>query len=390
MLLGSSAQWWTSLGSAVDVARLFSSAVGIAQLFGSAVGVARLFGSAVGVARLFGSAVGVARLFGGHRSALRFGCGRRLGPFGLADMLLAPPTCLALLLAPPICLAMLLAPPTCLAVLLALPTCLAMLLAPRNCLAAPSWFSPDPQPFQTLGNGYGLAHQELHLWGEGLGLGGFCNFINKDIDHAPNTGQQHKTLALDGILETPITVSSAEVHMALRKTNPQNTAGPENIPGQALMVCSLELADVFTDIYNLSLTQALVPTCFKSTTIIPLPKKNTVTCLNDYHPIALTPIAMKCSERIVMCHIKRNIPTTVDPFQFAYRQNRSTEDAVNAAIHTALTHLESKDTYVRMLFIDYSLAFNTVIPHRLSEKLLTLGLTPSLCNWMLNFLMDRL
>ncbi|KAK3554553.1 hypothetical protein QTP70_025498, partial [Hemibagrus guttatus] len=80
-------------------------------------------------------------------------------------------------------------------------------------------------------------------------------------------------------------------------------------------------------------------------------------------------------------------PTTVDPFQFAYRLQD--EDAVNAAIHTAFTHLEGKDTYVRMLFINYSSAFDTVIPHRLSEKLLTLGLTPSLCNWVLNFLTDR-
>ncbi|KAK3550157.1 hypothetical protein QTP86_021081 [Hemibagrus guttatus] len=67
--------------------------------------------------------------------------------------------------------------------------------------------------------------------------------------------------------------------------------------------------------------------------------------------VPFTPIAMKCFERIVMSHIKRNIPTTLDPFQFAYQQNRSTEDAVNASIHTALTHLEGKDTYVRMLFI---------------------------------------
>ncbi|KAI4897399.1 hypothetical protein NFI96_027278 [Prochilodus magdalenae] len=58
-------------------------------------------------------------------------------------------------------------------------------------------------------------------------------------------------------------------------------------------------------------------------------------------------------------------------------------------IHTALTHLEGKDTYVRMLFIDYRSAFNTVIPTKLAGKLLTLGLTPRLCNWVLNFLTDR-
>ncbi|KAK3572536.1 hypothetical protein QTP86_034561, partial [Hemibagrus guttatus] len=162
---------------------------------------------------------------------------------------------------------------------------------------------------------------------------------------APNTGQQHKTLASEGIMDRPLTVSSAEVCMALKKTNLRKAAGPDNIPWRALLVCTSELANVFMDIYNLSLTQALVPTCFKSTTSIPLPKKNTVTCLNDYCPIALTPIAMKCFESIVMSHIKRTIPTTLDPFQFAYLQNWSTEDVVNAAIHTALTHLEGKDTY---------------------------------------------
>ena len=42
-----------------------------------------------------------------------------------------------------------------------------------------------------------------------------------------------------------------------------------------------------------------------------------------------------------------------------------------------------------MLFIDYSSAFNTVLPTRLAEKLLILGLTPSLCSWVLDFLTDR-
>ena len=42
-----------------------------------------------------------------------------------------------------------------------------------------------------------------------------------------------------------------------------------------------------------------------------------------------------------------------------------------------------------MLFIDYSSAFNTVLPTKLAEKLLILGLTPSLCSWVLDFLTDR-
>ncbi len=40
-------------------------------------------------------------------------------------------------------------------------------------------------------------------------------------------------------------------------------AGPDNIPGRVLRDCAVELTDVFTDIFNISLSQAVVPTCFK-------------------------------------------------------------------------------------------------------------------------------
>ncbi len=46
----------------------------------------------------------------------------------------------------------------------------------------------------------------------------------------------------------------------------------------------------------------------------------------DYHPIALTPIIMKCFERLVIKN-QNQPPTTLDPLQFAYRPNRSKDDA---------------------------------------------------------------
>ncbi len=80
-----------------------------------------------------------------------------------------------------------------------------------------------------------------------------------------------------------------------------------------------------------------------------------------HRPIALTPIIMKCFERLVMHNIKTSPPNTLDLLQFAYRPNRSTDDAISFTLHLALTHLENKDSYVKMLFIDFSSAFNTII-----------------------------
>ena len=67
--------------------------------------------------------------------------------------------------------------------------------------------------------------------------------------------------------------------------------------------------------------------------------------------------------------------------------NRSTGDAIAIALHTALSHLDKRNTYERMLFIDYSSAFNTIVPSIM--KLESLGLYPALFNWALDFLMGR-
>ncbi len=83
------------------------------------------------------------------------------------------------------------------------------------------------------------------------------------------------------------------------------------------------------------------------------------------------------------------LPASLDPLQFAYRSNRSTDNAIAFTLHTALSHLEDKNTYVRMLFVDYSSAFNTIVPATLVVKLKTLGLNRSLCSWILDFLTGR-
>uniref|UniRef100_A0A3P9AUA1 Reverse transcriptase domain-containing protein n=1 Tax=Maylandia zebra TaxID=106582 RepID=A0A3P9AUA1_9CICH len=97
---------------------------------------------------------------------------------------------------------------------------------------------------------------------------------------------------------------------------------------------------------------------------------------------------MKCFEKLVRYHITAALPSSLDPHQFAYRANRSTEDAIATALNVALTHLERQGSYVRMLFVDYSSAFNTILPYKLDAKLKDLGLPHSTCKWINSFLTD--
>ena len=75
-----------------------------------------------------------------------------------------------------------------------------------------------------------------------------------------------------------------------------------------LRACADQLAGVFTDIFNMSLIESVIPTCFKQITIVPMPKNTKATCLNVYRPVALTSVAMKCFERLVMADINTIIP----------------------------------------------------------------------------------
>ncbi|CAN9505968.1 unnamed protein product [Ophioblennius macclurei] len=99
---------------------------------------------------------------------------------------------------------------------------------------------------------------------------------------------------------------------------------------------------------------------------------------------------MKGFKRLVMAHIKASVSVSVYPHQSANSQNRCTDDSISSMVHTALTYLESRNSYVRLLFLDLSSAFNTIVPQTLMQKLSSLGLSSTMGNWVLDFLTNRL
>ena len=106
-----------------------------------------------------------------------------------------------------------------------------------------------------------------------------------------------------------ITLLVADVNKTFKQVNIHKATGPDGLPGRVFKACADQLASIFTDIFNLSLTESVISTCFKQTTIVPVPKEAKVTCLNDHRSVALTSVAMKCLERLVMAHINSILPT---------------------------------------------------------------------------------
>ena len=56
-----------------------------------------------------------------------------------------------------------------------------------------------------------------------------------------------------------ITLSAADASNTFKQVNIHKAAGPDGLPGRVLRACADQLASVFTYIYNLSLSEFVIP-----------------------------------------------------------------------------------------------------------------------------------
>ncbi|KAK3543486.1 hypothetical protein QTP70_023211, partial [Hemibagrus guttatus] len=221
----------------------------------------------------------------------------------------------------------------------------------------------------------------------------YCRFETAGLTpHAPSEHLSIQPLTPPATpLSSPpaLRISEDDVRQIFLKQKKRKAPGPDGVTPVCPRTCADQLAFIFSQIFNRSLELCEVPACFKRSTIIPIPKKPKMTGFNDYRPVALTSVVMKSFERLVLAYLKNITGPLLDPLQFAYRANRSVDDAVNMGLHFILQHLDKSGTYVRLLFVDFSSAFNTIIPTLLQTKLTQLSVPSSICQWITSFLTDR-
>lgn len=103
--------------------------------------------------------------------------------------------------------------------------------------------------------------------------------------------------------EPCVSVNHPNAGPAKHQHQPGSRTGWSTREGAEVM-CPSACCCMVTIIFNRLLQQATVPTCLKTATIIPLPKSSAITGLNDYRPVALTTVNMKCMEKVVLQHVK--------------------------------------------------------------------------------------
>lgn len=166
----------------------------------------------------------------------------------------------------------------------------------------------------------------------------------------------------------------------------RKAAGPDVISPRLLRSCADQLCETLQYMFNLSLRLGQVPQLWKTSCLVPVPETPHPKDMNSYRPVALTSHLMKTFQRLVLGYLRPLMNPSMDPLQFAYRPGIGVDDALIYLLHRSLSHLETAGSSLRIMFYDFSSAFNTIQPALLRDKLGDAAVDLHLSAWILYYL----
>lgn len=98
---------------------------------------------------------------------------------------------------------------------------------------------------------------------------------------------------------------------------------------------------------------------------------------------------MKTMERLLLRILRPQVSHSLDRLQFAYQEKVGVDDAIIYLLHRVHSHLDKGKSAVRIMFFDFSSAFNTIQPARLRDKLVQMGVDAHLVSWITDYLTER-
>ena len=212
-------------------------------------------------------------------------------------------------------------------------------------------------------------------------------FVNIMKDYQPLTDSVRVSVEDD----EPITVTEELVEKKLRAISTSRASGPDELPNWVLKEYSDILAAPITVIMNSSFVECRVPRVWKIADVPPIPKSRIICDYNkDLRPISLTATLSKVAESLLIDQeLKPAIMSSIDPAQYGFIPGSSTSHSLISMLHTWLGATDSTGATVRTALLDFRKAFDLVDHHVLIAKLYSLGVKPTVVNWIVDFLRDR-
>src|SRR5208282_4514202 len=166
--------------------------------------------------------------------------------------------------------------------------------------------------------------------------------------------------------------------------------GPDCISNRILRNLADVLAAPICAIINSSIREGIIPEYWKLARITPLPKCfPAYTVENDVRPIAITSSISKIAELFINRWFNEHFQPHLDNNQFGCTADRSTTHALLKLTDRWFQASDKSSNVSRVLFVDFSKAFDLIDHSVLLQKFIDYQFPPHLTVWSLSFLRDR-
>ena len=192
-------------------------------------------------------------------------------------------------------------------------------------------------------------------------------------------------------IPTKYVLTSTAVEKALKSVKTHKAPGPDQIPNWILKDYASTLAVPICSIFNASVAQATLPSIWKAADVIAIPKTTPPASVeNDLRPISLTAVLVKVLEGFVFKWLWEQYQPQLDPLQFGNVPGSSTTCALIDLLHNWYSATDQAKNMVRVIFLDYSKAFDRINHVTLIDKLKSLHVDQVIVNWVTEFLRHRM
>ena len=161
-------------------------------------------------------------------------------------------------------------------------------------------------------------------------------------------------------------------------------------PPRCIKLACSYITEPLTKLFNLSLSQGIMPDLLKISKITPVDKGGELTDPTNFRPIStlsnLTQIFEKLVYKQLVSYIEKH--DILFEYQFGFRKGRSTAQAITEIADTLRKAIDN-NLYSCGIFLDFSKAFDTVNHSILLQKLESYGIRGLPLAWFESYLTNR-
>ena len=211
------------------------------------------------------------------------------------------------------------------------------------------------------------------------------NYFNSIFVDDPISDEHRRKVMENNTEDRFSPVTDQEVYDQLTKIKSKSAPGLDGITSTMLKVSRTVISGPLSHIINACVQTSTFPSSWKSSVIIPIPKKPRPE-LADLRPISLLPIVSKVAERIILSRVKRRFLDCYDEFQFGFRPHESSTTALIWLLEKLCQVMDDTKNNALLVSLDFTKAFDRVSFNKLIGKLVDCGLP----GWFLRFICDYL